>query len=144
MGDGTEGEYNIDSYHNLKNDPSVTGQVHHLNQDAAFKDVIPYKDGMSIELQGDAFRDIGSEHYEAHRSLEQFWNQYRKGGEFYRQSPTIGQYNKALYNALRDAGVSASEATYALQRAIWQQKQYGLFSNMFVPRVPGKINQKKR
>lgn len=41
---------------------------------------------------------IGSGHYEVHKNIEAFWNQYRKGGNLYGERPTIGAYNRALYN----------------------------------------------
>ncbi|NHB59580.1 hypothetical protein G9F32_16420 [Acinetobacter sp. 194] len=43
---------------NLKNS-SANGQSHHLNQDSAFRDVIPREDGAAIKLAGNAFCDIG-------------------------------------------------------------------------------------
>ncbi|AHE72928.1 hypothetical protein M942_11850 [Enterobacter ludwigii] len=55
----------------LKNDLRP-GQSHHLNQDAAFRDIIPTNSGAAIKLEGNAFTQPGIPHYEAHKSLEQF------------------------------------------------------------------------
>ena len=53
-------------------------QSHHLNQDAVFGSKIPREEGAAIKLKGNAFRDIGSNHYNVHKELEKFWDQYRE------------------------------------------------------------------
>lgn len=53
------------------------GQSHHLNQEAAYRDVIPTNKGAAIKLEGNAFTAPGTPHYEAHKSFEVFWSQYR-------------------------------------------------------------------
>ena len=79
------GKYGVDiqvgSYKDLRKQKGKSNrQVHHLNQDAAFRSKIKKKDGLSINLEGHALRDTESSHYKAHESMERFWNQYRKGG----------------------------------------------------------------
>ncbi|UOO38268.1 hypothetical protein IZU99_03155 [Oscillospiraceae bacterium CM] len=133
----------IDTYKNMRNNPDVTGQAHHLNQNAAFRDVIPKNDGLSVELEGNAFKDVGSPHYSAHENLEGFWNNFRSQGDLYGDTPTISAYNSALYNSLRAAGLSDAQAKIAVQNAIKQQSQYGLVGDSFVPRIPGRINFRK-
>jgi hypothetical protein len=118
-------------------------QAHHLNQDAAFKGVIPKNDGMAVALDGNAFTDPGTPHYEAHKSLEEFWEPYRKGGEFYETTPTVEQYNNALKNSLIVTGMSESQAIYLVGVARQQQQNYGLYGSDGVPRVPGRISQVK-
>ena len=142
-GRGPDGEerIKIDSYKNMANDPTVTGQAHHLSQDAAFRDVIPKQEGLCIELNGNAFTDVGSQHYNAHNSLEGFWNNYRKGGNLFGEMPTIGEYNRALYNSLENAGLSDSDSVYSVLEAFKQQRSYGLSNMDLVPRIPGRINQ---
>ncbi len=144
-GDPIKGGSNvkIDTYKNMVKDPTVTGQAHHLSQDAAFRDVIPKQEGLSIELEGNAFTDIGSQHYNAHNSLEGFWNNYRKGGDFYGEMPTVGEYNRALYNSLGNAGISKMDSAYSVLEAFKQQRGFGLSNTDFVPRIPGRINQIK-
>ena len=123
---------------------NVTGQAHHLSPNAVFKNAIPQGDGLCVELNGNAFSEIGSPHYEVHRSLERFWNQYRKGGDLYREYPTIGEYNRAVYNSLLSTNkFTPQEAAYAVRRAYGQQRSAGFTNSDFVPRIPGKLPQKK-
>jgi hypothetical protein len=140
---GPEPNILIDTYKNMRNNPDIVGQAHHLSQNAAFRDVIPKNDGLSVELEGNAFKDIGSPHYSAHKNLESFWNSYRPNGDQYGGIPTISDYNSALYDSLRAAGLTDTQAKSAVQSAIRQQSQYGLVDDSLVPRIPGRINFKK-
>ena len=134
----------VASYNNMRNDPNVTGQSHHLSQNAVFKNAIPQGDGLCVELNGNAFSEIGSPHYEAHNSLERFWNQYRPGGGLYREYPTIGEYNRAVYDSLLSTDkFTPQEAAYAVRKAYEQQRSVGFMNSDFVPRIPGKLPQKK-
>ena len=134
----------VASYNNMRNDPNVTGQSHHLSQNAVFKNAIPQGDGLCVELNGNAFSEIGSPHYEAHNSLERFWNQYRPGGGVYREYPTIGEYNRAVYDSLLSTDkFTPQEAAYAVRKAYEQQRSVGFMNSDFVPRIPGKLPQKK-
>ncbi|WP_197090656.1 RHS repeat-associated core domain-containing protein, partial [Yersinia aldovae] len=126
----------------LKND-ARPGQSHHLNQDAAFRDVIPTNSGAAIKLEGNAFIQPGTPHYEAHKSLEQFWNQYRRGGALSGQRPTNLQYTQALKHSLESAGLSANQVNQAVRSSIQNRIQYGLLGGQKVPRIPGRINQVK-
>ncbi|MGN7119067.1 hypothetical protein ACTHQ8_22775, partial [Lysinibacillus odysseyi] len=134
----------VEKYGKLKNDKSTSGQAHHLNQDAAFRTVIPKKEGMSVKLEGNALKDVGTPHFNAHKTMEEFWSQYRKGGEKYRETPTCGEYTKALYKSLQDAGLSKEDAFYATKEAIKQRRQYGLTYDTPVPRIPGPMNSLKK
>lgn len=98
---------------------------------------------MCVDFTGNAFKDIGTPHYEAHKSLEQFWNRYRKNGDLFGMRPTVGEYNLALFNSLQSGGLSRIDAAYAVSRAYSQQRQYGMINSDLVPRIPGKINQRK-
>ena len=141
---GDSSRIRVDSYDNMRNDSNVTGQAHHLSQNAVFKNAISQGDGLCVELNGNAFSEIGSPHYEVHRSLERFWNQYRKGGDLYREYPTIGEYNRAVYNSLLSTNkFTPQEAAYAVRRAYGQQRSAGFTNSDFVPRIPGKLPQKK-
>ena len=73
----------IGSYSELSRDATVTGQAHHISQNAAFGEVIPKSQGLAIELEGHASAGIGSQHYNAHTTLENFWNRYRGSGNLY-------------------------------------------------------------
>ncbi len=117
-------------------------QSHHLNQDAAFRSVIPREEGAAIKLRGNAFTERGSQHYEAHREMEAFWNQFRNGGTRSGEVPTIAEYNQALEQSLRSAGLSARDTYDAVSSATRQQARYGLNPTDPVPRIPGRINQR--
>ncbi|MEC1067890.1 T7SS effector LXG polymorphic toxin [Priestia megaterium] len=104
----------IDTYANMRKNKEVTGQAHHLSQDAAFRDVIPRKEGLAIELSGNIFKDIGSPHYSAHESLEAFWNSYRRNGESFGEIPMVSEYNDALYESLKSAGLSDTQSQQAV------------------------------
>lgn len=119
------------------------GQAHHLNQDAAFRDVIPSAKGMSIKLRGNAFTQKNSPHYKVHQSLEGFWDQYRRGGTKFGQVPTNLEYTKAVKDALKTTNLSPSQIQAATRAAIKQRVQYGLSGGEKVPRIPGRINQCK-
>ena len=118
-------------------------QSHHLNQDAAFGTIIPREKGAAIKLKGNAFTDIGSDHYNVHNELEKFWDQYRRGGSKFGQIPTIGEYNKALENSLKQTSMSPQERCKALSSAKRNQSRYGLTESDFIPKIPGRINQKR-
>lgn len=48
----------MDSYDNMRNDSNVTGQAHHLSQNAVFKNAISQGDGLCVELNGNAFSEL--------------------------------------------------------------------------------------
>jgi RHS repeat-associated protein len=118
-------------------------QKNHLNQDAAYRGVIPSGVGLIIPLQGDAIQDVGSPHYEFHAALEEFWNQFRAGGRRAGERPTNEEYGDALVNALHRAGLTPQEATAAAGEAQKQREDYGLQQQDPVPSVPGRMNQKR-
>jgi len=128
----------------LKRNNEVSGQSHHLNQNAAFKSVIPENDAVAVKLEGNAFRDIDTPHYNAHESLEAFWQPYRRGGALHPAVPTNKEYTKALYQSLLDSGMTESNARVATKAAMKQRVEYGLYGRDPVPRVPRRIGQKRR
>jgi RHS repeat-associated protein len=137
---GTSNEGDLDTHGNLRK-TTGGGQSHHLNQDASFRDVIPREQGAAIKLQGNAFSEIGSNHYNAHNSMEGFWNNYRAGGALEGSIPNINNYNKALYESLRTTSLSSKQIRTAMISARANQRAYGFMKNSDVPRVPGRINQ---
>lgn len=118
-------------------------QANHMNQDAAFRDVIPSDEGIANALKGNAFKDAGSPHYEFHKSLEGFWDQYRRGGALEGGVPTIGEYDSALRQALGASGYSSTEVDGLARLAAENRAAYGLNADDVVPRIPGRINQSK-
>ncbi|MFL1663952.1 type IV secretion protein Rhs [Bacillus cereus] len=133
----------IDSYKNLRKNKEISGQAHHLNQDAAFRDYIPRNDGLSVKLEGNIFKDIDSPHYNAHKSLEDFWNIYRKNGDLAGLKPNLTDYNNALRDSLINVGLSEAQVNKAVSEAIKQQINAGFLADDFVPRIPGRINLPK-
>ncbi|HEX7654202.1 MAG TPA: RHS repeat-associated core domain-containing protein, partial [Verrucomicrobiae bacterium] len=111
----------VEPYDELRADPDATGQAHHLNQNAVYRDVIPKGEGMSIELEGNAFTDAGSPHYNAHASLETFWDQFRPEGARFGETPTNLEYTRALQESLRSAGLSETQVQQAVRAAIRQR-----------------------
>jgi hypothetical protein len=55
-------------------------QAHHLNQNGVYGEVIPRNEGFSVAMPGNIITEPGTPHYLYHRSLEQFLDQYREGG----------------------------------------------------------------
>jgi hypothetical protein len=132
----------LGKYGDLKKD-DTPGQAHHLNQDAAYREDIPYNDGASVKLEGNVFKDKDSQHYDAHKELEKFWDQYRKGGIKEKEKPTNAEYGQALEKALIKAGLTKTEAKEAAEYAKKNRGEYGLKETDKVKRIPGKINLKK-
>lgn len=115
------------------------GQSHHLNQDAAFRDTIPTIEAITIKLEGNAFTDYDSSHQNAHKSLEEFWDKYRVGGELEGIRPIIREYNEALKASMIAAGFSQNDSDLIVQIAKRQQEVYRLSEINIVPRIPNKI-----
>jgi len=122
-------------------------QVNHLNQTAAFGRNIPKDLGLCNRLRGNAMTEAGSPHYEFHRSLETFWNQFRLGnakvptGARYGEKPTNAEYGVALEKALKAAGCTVEEAANFAAKAAAERAAYGLSESAQVPHVPRRFNQ---
>jgi RHS repeat-associated protein len=129
----------VDAHGSMRHRADISGQSHHLNQDAAYGAVIPHKQGVAVKLQGNAFSQKGSAHYEAHRALEDFWNVHRTMGT----TPSNFEYLKALKSSLQSAGYTAPEAKELVRAAARNQLDHGFFGGQQAPKVPGKINQVK-
>ncbi len=141
---GSSNTIKVDEYGKLKNDKTVPGQAHHLNQNAAYGDVVPSKNGISIKLEGNAFTQPGTQHYNVHNTMEKFWNQFRRGGDRYGEIPTNLEYSKAVYDSMKEIGFTKQEALDITRNSIKQRVEYGLLGGEPVPRIPGRINQVKK
>ena len=117
-------------------------QSNHLSQDASYRNAIPTKDGLAMAMKGDAIRQPGTQHFEFHRCLEEFWQPYRTGA-LRGQTPTNAEYLVALYTALRALGYSDAVARGITEAAAAQQIAYGLTPEMAVPRVPSRLPQRQ-
>jgi RHS repeat-associated protein len=123
------------AYSDLSAELSGTGlQANHLNQNAAYRTVIPPRNGISVAIEGDVIMQPTSPHGLFHQSLNNFWSQFRGGSPL--QRPSNGQYSQALAQALRRAGFSEIEVNYLVTLARDQRLQYGLLETDFVPRIP--------
>ena len=132
-------------YGTLKNETKGTSdQSHHLNQNAAYGTShggpIPINNGLSIPLKGTIHS--GDAHENFHRSMEEFWNEFRAGGSKPGDTPTNVQYSAALRKALKDAGVADGDIMTLVRQASRQRHQYGLGGRALVPRVLGRIPYK--
>jgi len=123
------------------NKPANT-EINHLNQDAVYGTShggrIPYGAGAAIPLTGDT-KDPCTEHYQYHRSLEDFWDQYRPGGAHEGERPTNREYGEAMQNALIAAGFSPTDAARFAAGARKNRIDYQYYDDDLVPRVPGKF-----
>jgi hypothetical protein len=141
---GSKEKVTVKKYGEWKYDKSGK-QKHHLNQDAAFKkdgngkQVIPSDEGYTIELEGNAFKDVGSPHFMAHKTMEEFFNRYRKGDKK-GLIPTNAEYNVALYKSLRKAGLTEKQTLDVVEKARSQRLKYGLQDDDPIPKIPGQIN----
>lgn len=120
--------------------PYSTIGGHHLNQGAAYRSQIPYRDGLTADIPGNIFTQPNSPHYRAHQSLEAFWDLYRKGGPFEGQVPTNAQYDQALRQSLLAAGYPPLQAHRLADAAAAERKAHGLSKHDKVPKVPGPIS----
>jgi hypothetical protein len=96
-------------------------QANHLNQNAAFRDIVPMDDGLSMGMRENAITAPGTPHYNFHQSLEGFWEPYRPGREQFGKKPTNATYGEAVKKALQAGGLSPEEATYLAGRAAEQR-----------------------
>ncbi|MCU0522658.1 MAG: hypothetical protein MUF84_18450 [Anaerolineae bacterium] len=132
------------SYREMRDALRGTGlQANHLNQDAAFRGIIPRNEGVSVGLRGNAFTEAGTEHFLYHGSLERFWPPYRSGGALFGARPTIAQYEAAVASAMREAGYSPGSAAEIARRAAAQVAGRGLGQSSPVPRIPGILPQRR-
>src|SRR5262249_351157 len=102
-------------------------------------------EGVAVAMEGDAIQDIGlgTRHRKFHESLEEFWDQFRRDGTRFRQTPTNGEYGTAMKKALLDAGYSADEAAYLDLEARFQRISYGLLDGDLIPGdIPKRLYKK--
>ena len=121
-------------------------QAHHVNQAAMMKKTAPnysYNDGVTVPLIGNIRKDIGSPHYNAHATMEEFYNQYRKGGSKYGDIPTISDYNDATTKSLKDAGLTDSQVGEVMSATRAEQSYYGLNSDSEII-LPGRMPLPKK
>jgi hypothetical protein len=116
-------------------------QAHHLNQNAVDGEIIPQEEGLSVGIKGNAITDVGSPHYNFHSNLDELFDPYRSGGEFYGEAPTNAEYGAALETSLIRAGFSPEQAANMADQAAAQRTAYGLNPQDKIPRVPRRLSQ---
>jgi hypothetical protein len=119
-------------------------QANHLNQYTVYKGVIEKDDGLSVPMRGNILTEPGTPHHNYHRSLEQFWDQYREGGSLASKKPTNAQYGEAVRRALIDSGFSPAQASDLAAQAADQRFAKGLIESAEVPYVPKAIWRNRR
>jgi hypothetical protein len=128
-------------------------QANHLNQNAAYGrfipekeglSVIPEKEGLSVAMKGNIITQPGTPHYNYHRSLEQFWDQYRNGGSLELEKPTNAEYGEAVRRALIASGFSPAQASDLAAQAAAQRAAFKLSESATVPVVPKAIWRRRR
>lgn len=102
-----------------------------------------YSDGVTVPLVGNIRTDVGSPHYNAHATLEEFYDQYRRGGDKYRTYPTVGEYNDANASALRVAGLNDAQVNEIMSAAKSEQRYYGLNDSSYIS-IPRRIYLPKK
>ena len=119
-------------------------QANHLNQNAAYRGIIPENDGISVPMEGNILTNPGTPHYNYHRSLEQFWDQYRDGGTLEFEMPTNAEYGEAVRRALIASGFSRAQASDLAARAAAQRTASGLSESAPVSEIPMAIWRRRR
>lgn len=121
----------------------ITGvQLHHLNQQGVFGETIPYRDGVCIMLRGNAITEKGSEHNLLHIWTEGFFNNYRAGGEYEGELPTIGEYNIENAKSIGNAGFGNDLVEAFINASVQEQFDYGFSMDELIPRLPGSMHLK--
>ncbi len=118
-------------------------QAHHLNQNAAFKSIIPEDEAVAVGLRGNAFSEPATPHYRFHTRMEQFWDQFRRGGARFGQIPSNAEYSKAVYESSRYSRLPDIYARALQAAAKADRLKYGLQEADPVPRVPRRIPQQR-
>jgi hypothetical protein len=126
-------------YGDLKGTLPPGFQANHLNQHRVYGGFIPRDEGLSVAMRGDILTEPGTPHYIYHRSLEQFWEPYRKGRSLEGSKPTNAEYGDAMRRALVASGFSDAQASNLAAQAAAQRVAKGLSEFDPVPLIPGRI-----
>jgi hypothetical protein len=119
-------------------------QANHLNQNGAYGGFIPKNEGLSVAMRGNIIAEPGTPHYNYHRSLEKFWEQYRRGSSLESKIPTNAEYGEAVKQALIASGLFPAQASDLAEQAAAQRVAYGLSESAPVPRIPRAIWPRRR
>ena len=121
----------VDKYKNVSKDEelkAIPGEAHHTFQDAAFNDVVDTGEAYCVKLEGDLVKSPpGTPHYKFHEYMENWWDQFRAGGDRFLDNPTVIEYSKAAENAYIYAGLDPADAHYAVECSKEQYAQWYTF-----------------
>jgi len=134
----------IGPYNALRGQLAEGWQANHLNQSSVYQDIIPRREGLSLGMRGNIITEPGTPHYNFHRALEQFWDQYRPGGDLEWTKPTNAEYGKAIRQAMIAAGLTSARASEVAARAAAERAARGLIDSDPVPRIPTAIWRRRR
>jgi len=124
------------TYGELKGTLPPGYQANHINQYAAFKKILSRNDGFSVGMRGDIITEPGTPHYKFHRSLEEFWDQFRDDGSRREEMPTIAEYHQATQKALVASGFTPEQASYLVEKAANDFTSKGISLSEQVPEIP--------
>jgi hypothetical protein len=132
------------SYGKLRGTLPPGFQANHLNQNRVYMGFIPEDEGLSVPMRGNIITEPGTPHHIYHRSLEQFWDQYRPGGSLDSKMPTNADYGEAVRRALIASGFSPAQASDLAAQAAAQRVAAGLSESASVPLIPRAIWRTRR
>jgi hypothetical protein len=111
----------------------VAAQAVAAAQRSPWRQALAEKEGLSVAMRGNILTEPGTPHHSYHRSLEQFWDQYRPGGSLESERPTNGDYGEAVGRALIASGLSPAQASDLVGQAAAQRAAYGPSDSAAVP-----------
>jgi hypothetical protein len=134
----------VGPYGKLSGNLPAGWQAHHLNQNRVYGGIIARNEGISVPMRGNILTEPGTPHHIFHRSVEQFWDQYRKDGSLLYSMPTNAEFGDAMRRAFIVSGVSAARASELAAQGAAQRVAAGLTESAKVPLIPDPIWRGRR
>ena len=110
-------------------------QAHHVAQNAIYGNIVAKSEGITISVEGDAIREIGSPHNEMHIFSDAQLDVFREAGTV----PTNVEYAEISARAMLSVGYNEVVTKYVIDQVIQQQLAHGLLPNMPIPKMPRKL-----
>ena len=110
-------------------------QAHHVVQNAIYGEIVAKRDGMTISVEGNVFRDSGSLHNRMHALSDAELDTFRASGTI----PTNAEYAAISARGLQSVGFHEAVIEYVMDQVIRQQRKRGLQPDMPIPRMPRKM-----
>ena len=110
-------------------------QAHHVVQNAIYGQIVAKRDGMTISVEGNVFRDSGSLHNRMHALSDAELDTFRASGTI----PTNAEYAAISARGLQSVGFHEAVIEYVMDQVIRQQRKRGLQPDMPIPRMPRKM-----